>query len=145
MTAEEFWNIIAASRMGLVWGPGIDAEEVRDQQLERFPELIGKLSVEEVRSFEDHFDDLMNAAYSKPQEGLWGVAFDIAGGCSEDMFEDFRAWLISMGREVYEAAIQNADTIYDVADRDDLGDEIFFEELIYVPAQVLRARQGGSG
>lgn len=144
MTKERFWEIVAASRAQ--WNPD-DAEEARDAQIRRLHELLAELPVEEVRSFLDHFSDRIDEVHCpNSQEGLWAVAFDIGGGCSQDMFDDFRAWLISMGREVYEAGLRDPESVYEAAERaglEDLGeDAIFFEELQYVPSQVLREKTG---
>jgi len=40
----------------------------------------------------------------------------INGGCSDDGFFYFRAWLISRGQKVYDAALQNPDSLAKVAD-----------------------------
>src|SRR5260370_19488181 len=101
MDDDRFWEIIDASRAG----SGPDRYQAgRDEQIVRLHRLLSALSVEEVRAFLKLFSTHMGEAYGKPREGLWGVAFDIAGGCSDDMFDDFRSWLISMGRAVFEAA-----------------------------------------
>jgi hypothetical protein len=42
---------------------------------------------------------------------LWGAAYLINGGASDDGFYYFRCWLIGMGREVYEAAVANPDSL----------------------------------
>jgi hypothetical protein len=38
---------------------------------------------------------------------LWGAAFIMAGGCSDDSFENFRAWLILQGKEKFESALKD--------------------------------------
>jgi hypothetical protein len=35
----------------------------------------------------------------------------IEDGCSEDCFRDFRSYLISLGREAYEAALRDPDSL----------------------------------
>ena len=49
------------------------------------------------------FDAKMDQAYSWP---LWGAAYVINGGCSDDTFTDFRAALISRGRQAFEAQLR---------------------------------------
>ena len=44
---------------------------------------------------------------------LWGAAYLINGGASDDGFYYFRCWLIGMGEAVYEAALANPDTLAD--------------------------------
>ena len=36
---------------------------------------------------------------------LWALAYIAQGGCSDDAFEGFRAWLILQGREIFELAL----------------------------------------
>jgi hypothetical protein len=35
----------------------------------------------------------------------------VNGHCSDDSFENFRCWLVSMGRDVYENALANPDSL----------------------------------
>ena len=49
--------------------------------------------------------------------GLWNAAILMSGdGCSAMKFEDFRAWLISQGRDAYLAALKDPDCLADVPD-----------------------------
>lgn len=54
------------------------------------------------------YDAKRAAAYSWD---LWGAAFVIHGGASDDGFDYFRNWLISRGRRVYEAALADPDSL----------------------------------
>ncbi len=72
---------------------------------------------------------------------LWGAAYLIAGGCSDDGFADFRSWLISMGRRVFEDAVSHAESLIDVVDAPGIED-VFFEEFQYVPAQAYEELTG---
>jgi hypothetical protein len=154
MTRDRFWDIIAASRKGF---DAMDLEASMDRQVSRLHQLLSALSLDEVQAFGERFDECMAEAYSEPkvivdmepQDGLWAVAFDIGGGCGHDGFDDFRAWLISMGRDAFEAAVRDPRTVYDlvhrlVEDAEDLeaGDIIFFEEFQYVPSRVWREKTG---
>jgi len=139
MDATRFWEIVAESKVGF------DTEHYqssRHEQVRRLHQLLSSLPIEEVLSFLKLFGARMDEAYSRPREGLWAVAFDLGGGCSEDGFDDFRCWLISMGREVFEAAVRDPETVYEVAEHMGGGDDVFFEEFQYVPSQVLRQMTG---
>ena len=51
------------------------------------------------------------------QYGLWNAAILMSGDdCSAMKFEDFRAWLISQGRDTYLAALKDPDCLADVPD-----------------------------
>src|SRR5262249_44626804 len=132
---------------------GFDKDDVdasRDRQLARLHELLAALPTEEVRAFEECFSQRMNEAYQRPKrikdgrplDGLWAVAFDVGGGCSDDGFIDFRSWLISMGRKVYEAVLRDPKKVYRIVKEQDLEDDVFFEEFQYVPSHVLREQTG---
>jgi Protein of unknown function (DUF4240) len=47
---------------------------------------------------------------------LWGAAYTINGGASDDGFYYFRCWLIGMGKDIYEAAVADPDSLADVVD-----------------------------
>jgi hypothetical protein len=139
MDDKRFWEIIAASRSD--FDPNHYADS-RDKQAARLHQLLSALSTQELHAFLKLFGAHMDAAYSRPREGLWGVAFDIGGGCSDDAFDDFRSWLISMGRAIYEAALRDPNTVYLVAEQRNLGEDVFFEEFQYVPYRLWREKTG---
>lgn len=136
MNTEQFWSLIESSRKAIV---PESADGNAHRQVDALRALLSKLSPSEIVGFDAHFQERMNAAY---QWDLWGVAYIIAGGCSDDGFIDFRSWLISMGREVFDAAIVNAESILQVIDAPGVED-VFFEEIQYVPAQVYASVTGG--
>jgi hypothetical protein len=52
--------------------------------------------------------DLLASSYQNP---LWAAAYLINGGCSDDGFDYFRGWLLLQGREVFEAAVADPDSL----------------------------------
>src|SRR5271169_5861141 len=70
----------------------------------------GLLRKDDAREFAVLFDSMMDRAYSY---GLWGAAYVIHGGCGDDAFTDFRASLISRGKEAFERAIRDPDSLAD--------------------------------
>ena len=50
----------------------------------------------------------MDRAY---RQELWGAAYLINGGCSDDGFVYFLGWLIAQGRDVYQAALPDPDSL----------------------------------
>jgi hypothetical protein len=96
---------------------------------------------EEIISFEVAFRRYLNLAYTWD---LWGAAYVIHGGCSDDGFEYFRRWLVSRGRDVYEAALADPDSL---AQRDVQPgpDGVWeFEEIYYVVGDAFKEK-GGEG
>ncbi|HYO57969.1 DUF4240 domain-containing protein [Archangium sp.] len=135
MNVDQFWKIIESSRRG--FDPGrIDGN--MEQQREELRGLLLKLPPEEIIGFRNHLLQQMDEAF---HWDLWGAAYIIAGGCSDDGFADFRSWLISMGPRVFEAAASNAESLVEVADAPGVED-VFFEEFQYVPAQSYKELTG---
>lgn len=79
-----------------------------DRKCEWIKGAISQLSGREATAFAAIFDSKMDEAYSWP---LWGAAYVINGGCSDDAFADFRASLISRGRTSFEQAIADPDAL----------------------------------
>jgi len=66
------------------------------------------LPLDEGRSFHRHFDEREDRAYTWE---LWAAAYIVGGGCSDDAFSDFRATLISMGRQTFERVIADPQSL----------------------------------
>lgn len=135
MNVEQFWKLIESSRSGF------DPDRTdgnMEQQREGLRSLLLKLPPAEVLDFRNHLLERMTAAF---HWDLWGAAYIIAGGCSDDGFTDFRSWLVSMGRRVFEAAVSDVESLVEVADAPGVED-VFFEEFQYVPAQVYEELTG---
>jgi hypothetical protein len=135
MHVEQFWRIVESSRRG--FDPA-RTDGNMEQQLRDVRSLLLELPPEEVVDFRNHLLERMDAAF---HWDLWGAASIIAGGCSDDGFSDFRAWLISMGRRTFEDALLNAESLVDVAAAPGVED-VFFEEFPNVPAQVYEELTG---
>lgn len=135
MNLDQFWKIIESTRVE--FDPRI-ADGNMQRQLEQLRGRLSRLPPEEILAFRHHLFDRMDAAF---QWDLWGAAYLLANGCSEDGFADFRSWLISMGRRVFEAALLDPDSLVDVVDSPGVED-FFFEEFQYVPAQVYERVTG---
>ncbi len=129
MNVDHFWQLIESSREG--FDPG-RTDGNMEQQREELRKLLLKLPPQEIIDFRNHLLEQMNAAF---HWDLWGAAYIIAGGCSDDGFVDFRSWLISMGRRAFENAVSDAESLMEVADTPGIED-VFFEGFPEVPAQA---------
>jgi len=123
MDLATFWSLIDQSRRA---GNG-DAQ----LQIENLKSLLAELDSAEVVDFDRHFGECHDRAFTWD---LWGAAFIIGGGCSDDGFIDFRAWLISRGERVFEAALLDADSLARAVKSND-GD-CRHEAFLYVAADV---------
>lgn len=113
-----FWEIIDGT---------VDEDE--DRQLEALENELEKLSPEQIVAFSRDFFAASLAAY---RWDLWGAAYVINGGCSDDGFIDFRSWLIAQGKAVYDAALAEPESLADHIKSDFAS----FEEIAYVPIRV---------
>jgi len=132
MPADKFWQIIERAAK---------SDHDPDAQMKTLRTALHELSIEEIISFEVAFRRYLNEAYTWD---LWGAADLIHGGCSDDGFEYFRRWLVSRGRDVYEAALADPDSL---AQRDlqPGPDGVWeFEEIYYVAREVFEEK-GGEG
>jgi hypothetical protein len=53
---------------------------------------------------------------------LWGAAYVIEDGCSDDCFRDFRAYLIALGRSAYEEGLRDPDSLAGIVEDAESGD-----------------------
>ena len=79
-----------------------------DRKCDALRRQIFALPKDEALEFAQHFDAKMDKAYDWP---LWGAAYVINGGCSDDSFMDFRAALISRGRLAFGRALSDPDSL----------------------------------
>ena len=128
MTLDEFWALVDKSRKG--------AEAGTDEQADKLTDLLAALPPDDVVAFMQHFYELRNEAY---RWDLWAVAFIINGGCSDDGFLDFRAWLIAKGRKFFEAALAKPE---DAAKGVGAGQECEFESFAYSAPKAYEKATG---
>jgi predicted nucleic-acid-binding Zn-ribbon protein len=131
MNVDQFWRIVEDSRKR---GDGD-----LDRQFDALCALLLPLPVDQIVEFQGLLDERMAAACTWD---LRAAAWFLGGGqCSDEGFIDFRGWLISMGRTVYESALRDANAVIEATDRPDVTYH-FFEEFSRAPAQVYQERTG---
>lgn len=126
-----FWKLIDASRDAAAG----DAEE----QIETLTEQVADLPPDEIVAFDRVLSEYHARAYDW---GLWGAAYVIGGGCSDDGFMDFRGWLISRGETVYEAALADPESLVEVVTESDGDCQI--EGFQYIATEVWEQKTGNS-
>ncbi|MYY12923.1 DUF4240 domain-containing protein [Streptomyces sp. SID4919] len=75
---------------------------------DRVAELLAERPAEHISAAQQVLWDLMAESYRAP---LWAAAYTVNGGCSDDGFDYFRAWLIGQGREVFERVVADPDAL----------------------------------
>jgi hypothetical protein len=128
MNIDELWELI-----GQAYREEPSDSKARERALAR---LLERLPTETLSGFAGHFDAAIDAAYTWP---LWGAAYVIGGGCSDDTFADFRSALVSRGRVAYAQSVSAPDSLAEI-DLDET--EWFHEGFAYVPTQALKKRLG---
>src|SRR5215475_8300296 len=101
MPADRFWQVIEHARFA----------QDRDSHVKALRTALRKLSLEELISFEVAFRRYLNTAYTWD---LWGAAYMINGGCSDDGFEYFRRWLVLQGKATHHAVVADPDVLADL-------------------------------
>ena len=131
MEQNEFWAIIERS---------LSAGDV-EGQVELLLNELRKLSLDEIVSFDFIFRQMHEDAY---KWDLWAAAYTIQGGCSDDGFIDFRAWLVTRGKEVFEKALQNSDSLAELG-REKLEESEEAEDFFYITAEAYEEVSGVEG
>ena len=113
MSEDRFWNLIATT-----------VDHAADGSIEAsalVQALLG-LPISEILLFAErcsiHFADSRSWA-------VWGAAVLIHDGAPDDTFDYFRSWLIGRGRETYERALRDPDSLADVATPEALDDVVY--------------------
>jgi len=107
---DGFWKVVEGARATVddtVADPDGVAGALRRE--------LGGLSAEEIAEFGIELARLQVESY---RWDLWAAAYLINSGASEDGFDSFRGWLIAQGREIWEAALVDPDSLADVVDED---------------------------
>jgi hypothetical protein len=99
MDRDRFWKLIETARTA-----GGDCQELTAHLVAK----LKKLPASEIVAFQQTLEELLAESF---RHTLRGAAVLINAGCSDDGFEDFRGWLIAQGRQVYEAALQDPDSL----------------------------------
>jgi hypothetical protein len=131
MDETEFWELVDASRAG--------AEGDPDEQADLLVERLIQLDPDSVLDFARHFEYRYNRAY---RWDLWGAAWMLLDGASDDAFDFFRCWLIGQGREVFEGAVHDPDSLADLLDDFDEEVDGDAEELGYAADEAYEQLTG---
>lgn len=102
MEDGQFWDIIDRS---------LDASDGDvERQAEELERILSPLPSAQVASFNAAFVSKNLKLYTWD---LWGAAYVLNGGCSDDCFEYFRSWVVGQGRDYYEAVQQDPQVLGD--------------------------------
>lgn len=128
MDDNTFWKLIESAKAAA--GPDDDA---RPDALEA---LLLKLDMEALVAFQKRYEGYLLRAN---RWDLWGAAYLMNGGCSDDGFKYFRDWLISEGRSTYEGALADPDSLAAFPRREYFDLELFG----YAAVKAYEMKGGG--
>lgn len=129
MSEDLFWELLATAKKR-----GEDA----DEQLEWLVSHLARKPQKDIVMFDYFFNKHYRKSYTSD---LWAAAYITMGGCSDDCFDYFRAWLLYLGKKPYEAIIEDPEKMIPYLKR--LEEEIpQFEELLMAASLALEEKTG---
>ncbi len=130
ISEDEFWELVEGARQ--------KAGGTVEKQVELLQSALGRLAPERIAGFEQMFLSLHHKLYDW---GLWGVAYLLLGGCSDDGFVDLRSWVIGQGRDFYKRCQSDPRALASGAlkDPEEIGDA---ELLAYVAFEAYEEATG---
>lgn len=128
MQEQAFWDIVAKARQAA----GADVEA----RVEALRSELEPLSTASIQAFQGKYDEMIHRAN---RWDLWGAAYLMNGGCSDDGFRYFCHWLISEGRVVFDAALADPDSLVEVPRMEYFDLELY----AYVALEVFEAKGAG--
>ncbi|MCW3816804.1 DUF4240 domain-containing protein [Micromonospora sp. DR5-3] len=130
MRTDDFWQLIDRARAGGGGEPAAVAACAVALLVERDPaEIVG---------YAHHQRRVLAASY---QVDLWGAAYLINGGASDDGFEYFRGWLMTQGRAVFAKAVADPDSLAELPQVRAAalsGEEFECADMLAVPWEAYR-------
>ncbi len=111
MDRPAFWGLIDSTRA--------EAGDDTERQSELLEERLSKLPPAQIVRFQQIRRQMDERAYTWD---IWGAAYVIDDGCSDDCFRDFRAYLISLGPRAFAAALRDPDSLAPVVRDAENGD-----------------------
>jgi len=126
MNKTKFWRLIETAQA--------ESDGDLDKQIDVLARGLSDLSPEEMVRFQRFFEEFMALAY---RWDLRGAAHLINGDCSDEEFVAFRAWLIAQGKEAFENALNDPDTLLEL-----IEGEVHCPRLVRLADEIYRKKTG---
>lgn len=123
MDEDVFWRIIEGSR----------------GNAQRVIKALAKLPEDQIATFQKLYYDHHNRLH---RWDIWGAGYVINGGCGDDGFHYFKAWIISKGRKAYDTALTDPDSLGRFVTRAEV-DEGCENEMLNYAAQLAHESKTG--
>jgi hypothetical protein len=128
MNESAFWGLMENTRA--------DADNDTGRQSGLLEERLSKLPPRQIVRFQQIRKQMDERLYTWD---VWGAAYVIDDGCSDDCFRDFRAYLISLGPRAYSTALRNPDSLAPMVQDAEQGD---WENADDVAPDAYQSRTG---
>jgi hypothetical protein len=126
MREERLWKLIEQSRRR--------CPDNLEGQIAVLTTMLENVSAAEIVEFDRTLEDVADQAHTHK---LWGAASLLLGDCTEDRFFHFRLWLVAQGREVFERALEDPDSLAALVREDGVYE---CEQLVFASASAYAAK-----
>src|SRR5579871_3972352 len=133
MTELEFWELIDLARSSVATPAEMPKWIIN---------YLLSLSESDIADYGRIFRQASRRAYD---ERLWAAAYAISHHfASDDLFSDFRGWLIAQGEKVYQTALSDPDSLEQL-ERLEVGTGRIarMEKMLYVADKAYESKTGG--
>jgi len=122
-----FWDLIETSR---------NESDINSEFLEVLQNKLEAMSATEIKKFKKYLLEKMDELY---HWDIWALAYIVRGGCGDDAFDYFNAWVVSKGKDVFETIknmqIENFKELFSQEDPQ-------LEEFMYVANEAYENKKG---
>ena len=129
ITEDQFWEIVEKS---LENAQGSSKDQYDELQL-----LLKDQSIDELVGFWYWGSELNRKAISAD---LWAAPYIARRGCGDDNFHYFRCWLIHQGKEVYNNALANPDSLFDVFNQLEFSGDILGDSISLIAEDIYQEK-----
>jgi hypothetical protein len=138
MNENIFWEIIERART-----PAASTKEV----LKAIEGQLASMPIEDVLDFGAWLGKCLNRSDDSRLDVACGIICRVADFVSDDSFLYFQCWLIAQGKETFEAALSDPDSLASLPPLEHEGEFFapspFLEELLYVMTKPFEMKSGG--
>ena len=127
MNSKIFWQMIDEAR---------EKAGNWEEMIEPLTDSLAKLDDTEIFLWQQIFNEYQDLSYKNK---LWAAAYVINGGCSDDGFDYFRAWLTAQGKDIFMASLSDPETLANVNVLDEAAE---FEEIMAAAADAYLNKLG---
>jgi hypothetical protein len=131
MNSDLFWELIERAKQ--------EANGSTEKQTAILTDILVGFELKDIIEFYALYVQKQDEAY---QQLLWDACEFITCVGGEQNFLNFRAWLISQGKDVFTKALDNPDSLHEILDAESREDASY-ELFSYIAAEAYEVKTGG--